>query len=430
MFIDCISLENVRTFAAQKTVTFNHPDRVYSDDSHANQSLRQPQLKNVNLLFGENASGKTTLLEAIALASLGPAISDSRISPRPLIRFLPRIREPSHREMRKQAIICASLVLHGSEILSLRPGDANQIAESKLTVTQKGELERFESVGSANANWESIYRSDNESFFVVAYGATRRVEQKPDQIFLKCLPSSFVRVNRIESIVQEGYPLYPLQAWFPQMKPNSNRCKKIIELINGALGGGHFTFEGRRAEDDTKDYLFTRGGLDIPYRSLSDGYRAFLGWVADLLFHLDFACRNSDLDLDEISGVVLVDEIDLHLHPKWQMDVIGNISKTFPRLQFIFTSHSPLIAGSVEWMNITHLHLDKQHRTGVDVFEQSIHGLDADQILVSDLFGLESTRAKPKQKRLHELNIRARRGDEDAARELISELAKGLEDEK
>jgi hypothetical protein len=50
--------------------------------------------------------------------------------------------------------------------------------------------------------------------------------------------------------------------------------------------------------------------------------------------------------------LVLVDEIDLHLHPKWQMKVIGTVARALPRIQFVFTSHSPLIAGSLEWMNI------------------------------------------------------------------------------
>jgi predicted ATP-binding protein involved in virulence len=198
----------------------------------------------------------------------------------------------------------------------------------------------------------------------------------------------------------------------------------VVDLINGALGQGHFVFEGSRSNED---FVFSRGGLEIPFRSLSDGYRAFLGWVTDLLFHLDFACGRSELQLNEVSGIVLVDEIDLHLHPTWQMDVVGHLSKTFPRLQFILTSHSPLVAGSVEWMNINRLRLDSQHRTGVDSFQQPIHGLDVDQILVSELFGMKSTRAQAKRDRLHELRILARKGDDQAAKQLISEMARGLE---
>jgi hypothetical protein len=424
MYIDSISLENIRTFAAGKTIPLVHPDTRFKKSGDGRKP--KPRLRNVNLLFGENASGKTTLLECVALAALGPAITDSRIAPRPLVRFVPRTRRPTAREKKGQGQISASLVLHGAENLSPDLAHFREGA-SRITVTQKGELESFEFQGSDHIHWDTVYWSRNESFFVVAYGATRRVEPKSDIGLQKRNSSSFVRVNRVESIVQEGYPLVPFQAWLPRLKKKTGRWQQVIDLINGALGRGHFSFEGQQVNDD---YVFSQGGLDIPFRSLSDGYRAFLGWVGDLVYHLDFACRHTDDRLAEVPGVVLVDEIDLHLHPRWQMEVVHNLSKTFPRLQFIFTSHSPLVAGSVEWMNITRLRLDNQHRTGIDPFEQPIHGLDADQILVSDLFGLESTRAEPKRARLHELTIRARRGDDEAAKQLISEMAKGLESAK
>lgn len=419
MYVESIALENIRTFSAEKEVHLIHPDRVYGAD----QAIKHaPRLQNVNLLFGLNSAGKTTVLESIALASLGPAIADSRISPRPLIRFLPATRRPSPREESRVGRIKASLRLHGYEIES---GDGQYSSgTSELKVIQRGELEGFEFTGSEEIRWDRVYRSSNESFFVVAYGATRRVDSKAESMHSKRRGSGFARVSRIESIVEEGYPLVSLPSWFPGKKRNSERWKQVVELVNRALGPGHFVFEGKQINDE---YLFSQGGMEIPFRSLSDGYKAFLGWVTDLLYHLDFACERSDLKLDEVPGIVLVDEIDLHLHPSWQMEVIGRLSKAFPRLQFIFTSHSPLIAGSVEWMNVQRLRLDRQHRTSVDPFEQPIHGLDADQILVSDLFGLESTRATEKRDKLYSLRIAARRGDDDAAKRLIAEMAKGLE---
>ena len=363
MFVESISLENIRTFAAKKTVTFNHPDREYRDH-HGLE--RAPHLKNVNLVFGDNASGKTTLLEAVALAVLGPAIIESRIAPRPLVRFVPTNRKPSAREKSKEGRIKVSLALHESETMTLRAEAPPNTGFAELTVRQRGELESFDSKGSDHINWEAVYRSRNESFFVVAYGATRRAESSTESYRSKRRHSSFIRVNRIESIVQEGYPLETLQSWFSAKKKSSKRWKQVVDLINGTLGRGHFVFEGKQVNGD---YVFLRGGMEVPFRSLSDGYRAFLGWVTDLLFHLDYACARSDLRLDEVSGIVLVDEIDLHLHPSWQMEVIAHLAKTFPRLQFIFTSHSPLIAGSVERMNITRLQLDRQHQTGADPFE-------------------------------------------------------------
>jgi predicted ATP-binding protein involved in virulence len=91
--------------------------------------------------------------------------------------------------------------------------------------------------------------------------------------------------------------------------------------------------------------------------------------VADLLSHICYGCPKGR-NLTESVGLVLVDEIDLHLHPKWQMKVIGTVARALPRIQFVFTSHSPLIAGSLEWMNIIalreefHEHMGR-HQTSI-----------------------------------------------------------------
>ncbi|MCA9139525.1 MAG: AAA family ATPase [Planctomycetales bacterium] len=435
MYIESIELENIRTFETKTKLQLVHPDRVYQSEGIAgSDAMPEPTLNNVNLLFGDNASGKTTLLESIALASLGPTATDSRISPRPLIRFK---RETQSKESKKtvslrkwDASICVELVLHGDEFLDIDRENNKSIGISELRIRKRGELESFffheERERDGNVNWDRAYESDNESFFIVAYGATRRVDPKAASGQSMSKSSKFGRANRVESVMMEGYPMIPLQSWFLDQR-RGKRHDEIIGLVNQLLGQESFVFDGVESDDD---FLFSKGGMDIPSKSLSDGYRAFLGWTTDLLYHLDFASQRSNKKLNEIPGVVLVDEIDLHLHPKWQMNVIKTVAETFPRLQFIFTSHSPLIAGTVEWMNIIHLKLGQLHRTIADQFQESIHGLDADQILVSSLFGLESTRAEPKRDQLRDLTIRARRGDDNAAKQLIQEMARGLEAKK
>jgi hypothetical protein len=176
------------------------------------------------------------------------------------------------------------------------------------------------------------------------------------------------------------------------------------------------------------DSLFEHSGLEIEFPNLSDGYRAFIGWVTDMLFHAFYGGTTSK-NLADLCGIVMVDEIDLHLHPRWQMKVISTVARAFPRLQFIFTSHSPLVASSLEWMNIITLKLNaKSNSTHARRLEESIHGLDADQVLLSRFFGLSTTRASEKASKLDALTLKARGGDDDAARRLIAELAKGIED--
>jgi hypothetical protein len=141
------------------------------------------------------------------------------------------------------------------------------------------------------------------------------------------------------------------------------------------------------------DSPFEHSGVEIEFPNLSDGYRAFIGWVADVLFH---ACHAGPpgKKLADLCGIVMVDEIDLHLHPRWQMKVISTVARAFPHMQFVLTSHSPLVASSLEWVNIITLKLStKSHSTHARRLKESIHGLDAGQVLLARCFGLSTTRA-------------------------------------
>ncbi|WP_426992835.1 AAA family ATPase [Methylomonas sp. CM2] len=86
----------------------------------------------------------------------------------------------------------------------------------------------------------------------------------------------------------------------------------------------------------------------IPFHLLSDGYRNMIGMVADIAYRM--ATLNPQLEADAIKqteGIVLIDEIDLHLHPKWQREVVGRLLDTFPKVQFVASSHSPFIIQSL-----------------------------------------------------------------------------------
>jgi predicted ATP-binding protein involved in virulence len=90
-------------------------------------------------------------------------------------------------------------------------------------------------------------------------------------------------------------------------------------------------------------------GQVLPFRMLSDGYRSMIGMVADIAYRM--AVLNPHLGKDAAKrthGVVLIDEIDMHLHPKWQRSVVADLKRTFPHVQFIATTHSPFIIQSLE----------------------------------------------------------------------------------
>lgn len=423
MYIDKLSLTNVRTFVDNE-LRFLHPDSIFRSakaDPHGDEFLvPKPKLPNVNLLLGDNGSGKTTVLQAIALASLGPAARESQLPLRKYVRFKSG-KSRSDAKDPKPTTVSASLRLHAQD------GSAQEWAESVLRFKPLKELERLEFDDKMHEStfWEPVFESHNDAFFCAAYGATRRVEAGESRSQGEAAKTTFLRGQRLQSIFQESFALFPLGYWLPQLKAtNKGRYTQVVHLLNRLLGPGHYRFTEEMKEGE---YLFERGGMRVPFRSLSDGYRAFIAWVADLLYHICYGCP-SGKKLVESAGVVLVDEIDLHLHPKWQMQVVHTVARALPRMQFVLTSHSPLIASSLEWMNIITLQIDnRSNRTQTGRLKQSIHGLDADQMLLTDFFGLKTTRAAGKVSELDELQRRARHGDKDAADRIILAMARGTE---
>ncbi len=380
MYIDKIKLKNFRNFRDNE-ISFVHSDLDYS-----NLDFPKPKITNINLLLGDNGLGKTSMLKAIALAALGPAVGDSGIYPYRLIRRGP---EAESKTKPDTAVIKAEFTSHEQD--GIPTG-----LKSHITITQRGDLESLRwADGDDHQHWRPIFSSSSNAFFFVGYGAARRVEKKEKVDLGGRRSSSFIRAQRVQSLFEEAYSLIPLNTWLPEMeKRNPRLYEQVIKLINLLLGKEHFNFSG---EMEDGEYIFNRNELKVPFPALSDGYRAFLGWVGDLLYHACITC-SSEKKLVDNRGIVLVDEIDLHLHPKWQMTILPVIAKALPNIQFILTSHSPLLVGSLEWMNIIAMQPISYQATSIKRIEHRIHGLDADQILLTDFFGMHSTIAESKQR--------------------------------
>lgn len=129
----------------------------------------------------------------------------------------------------------------------------------------------------------------------------------------------------------------------------------------------------------------------VPLSELGFGYRSTIAWVVDFASRLFERYPDSKNPLAE-PAICLVDEIDLHLHPKWQRSIMSYLSERFPNTQFIVTAHSPLIVQAAEDnTNIAVLRRDGDHVV-IDQSFTGIRGWRIDQLLTSDLFGLDSAR--------------------------------------
>lgn len=149
-----------------------------------------------------------------------------------------------------------------------------------------------------------------------------------------------------------------------------------------------------RIDVDADATWVTVDGARRPLEALSDGYLTTIGWVVDLLARWVHRRRVDKLPIrapfhDDIDAIVLVDEIDLHLHPRWQTQVIDRLRATFPRASFIVTTHSPLTLHGARPGEVVVLERDGDaiHAVQRDVPA----GLRADQILTGAWFGMRTT---------------------------------------
>ncbi len=182
--------------------------------------------------------------------------------------------------------------------------------------------------------WDEMYDDRSPAFLMIGYGANRRVESASTFDSSLRGKQRLLRYQRVASLFEEQVTLVPLAHWLPDLgKRDPGRHKQVCGLVNRLLPPG-MRFTARTGQDD---YLFSHKGVAVPFGALSDGHRAYVGWVADLLHHVCTGCPSGKKLVDN-RGVVLVDEIDLHIHPRWQRIMIPRIAKALPKLQFLFTT--------------------------------------------------------------------------------------------
>lgn len=156
----------------------------------------------------------------------------------------------------------------------------------------------------------------------------------------------------------------------------------------------------------------------VPLSNLSLGYQTTAAWALDLAWRLFHANPNSDAPLDE-PAIVLIDEIDLHLHPQWQIRIMWDLAKIFKKTQFIATAHSPLMVQSMPNANFAVIRELENNEIKIENEPDKVQGWGIDQILNSQYFDVNVSN-KPKTQKLfkerNKLLLKSNRSHEDEKR--------------
>ena len=312
-----LSLENVRSFGEKQTISFARPDG------------RPAQW---TIILGDNGVGKTTVLKSLA-AILPKQSSDGNYQP--AMTSWQALWMPLRHEGEEVAEIEFSI--QSKAKLTTTAFETNDAQVITRTFRMFNPNKRTEEIRPYFNNLQ-IELQDIDCF---GYGAGRTVGNST----LSEIPDITDNCN---SIFDDRANLLNPEEWFLQMEYSSlkqdNQAAKSLEHVRQVLL--------QVLPDVTAIRIASRGyqqylELETPYgwvrlRDMSLGYQTLVVWLTDFASKLFIRYPESANPLEE-PAIVLIDEIDLHLHPEWQRKLIGFLSGIFKNTQFIATAHSPLV---------------------------------------------------------------------------------------
>ena len=385
IYFTSLLLENIRTFGEQQKLSLTD-----------NNGCPAPWI----LIVGDNGVGKTTLLQC--LVRMRPVFnkpSDDRTDP--LFKPIePEVASEVDNDVLKELVrnssnVIASLNAHfsvGEALSSTNPRVQKKAISTWCKISQdaKGDMDDFDYGG------ETLKLIDIKEPLVLAYGAGRFPSiGKLVESSLDSVQSLFEDVTEIPNAESRLYHL-DYSASKKQLGAESklNQLKKMLaDILPDIEHPQDIEILGLPNPGEISD----QGGIlvktpygSVPFRQLGLGYRTVFAWAVDIAWNLIQHYPDSDNPYGE-PAIVIVDEIDLHLHPRWQREIRKNFTNCFPSVQFIVTAHSPLIAQVSLDANLAVLRRESEYAV-VESDPVVTKEWRLDQVFTSDLFGFESAR--------------------------------------
>lgn len=339
-----------------------------------------------NLIIGDNATGKTTLLDGLSVG-LGSIFLNfpSPATPRNIRRDEARLSFYRHgdtwtAEPQFPVIVdCVGQV--GDE-----PGEWHRELASEEGRTTRQDALWIQQTGARLA--DRIVQGEPDVLPVVSYYGTGRLWVQLRQREVKPLKPDTRFMGYLDCL-NPASDVKRLLQWFKTQElsalqrgvPNSTLEAARRAILNCVPDAQHVEF------DVSRDELMIRfEDRSLPFNYLSDGFRNMVAMTADIAVRC--ATLNPQLQAeaaDLTPGVVLIDELDLHLHPRWQRRVVDDLLRTFPKIQFFGTTHSPFVIQSlppiegVQLLNLDDPDADEFANKSVEDITEEVQGVDLPQ---------------------------------------------------
>jgi hypothetical protein len=325
------SVERIRisNFKAIRSLVLDIPPMLASEDV-------VPWL----MIVGENGCGKSSILKAIALALVGEQHANS-------------IVPDSSSLVNYDARVAAEPAQVTIEITDLEP----------ITLTFGGSEQKF------------LMSPPGEKMIVAAYGATRLLRHVTERV-----PESRDYV-RVLNLFDPSSPLHDVEKWLLSADQDTIRhFRERLLILLPELSGLNIGPGG---------VSITLGRDEMPLGDLSDGYQSLIALLGDI------AITMSDYwpSLKVAEGLVLLDEIDAHLHPKWKLSIVERLRLACPQMTFIATTHDPLCLKGMRDGEIVRVERQLDGGIGAEMNRLKVTNLRWEEILSSYLFDVGYTQS-------------------------------------
>ncbi|MCL1493200.1 MAG: AAA family ATPase [Pseudanabaena sp. Salubria-1] len=213
--------------------------------------------------------------------------------------------------------------------------------------------------------------------------------------------------------------------WF-RVQERLDKSKKVLDSLRDVVSEFIPEFTNLQLQETPKlAFVVQKNGKPFEMHQLSDGERSLLALVFDLTRRLAIANPKSSNPIAKGSAIVMIDEIELHLHPTWQRQVLRRLTSTFKNCQFIITTHSPQVIGQVRAEKLRLIYRDNEDKVCAITPHQAL-GMDSSWIL-QNIMG-SSARDYETEQKLSELFDALNEDKYQQARKLIAELKEDVGD--